>query len=1024
MAIRLLSSESISGSLTVSGTLGLSGTTAQYVRGDGAFTTLPLIPSDNVTGTGVAGKVAYWTSANIIDDGPITFSGVNVIFDSRNIIPSIDANLTLGTGALRWNFAYINNALSVTDGNINAGTTFDFNQGANFLGNLNLTNTGSNPKITLVESSGGTQNAVIEFDQAGDNQLYITTNYVSPSDSSRILLQPGSYPALTASGGANGAINTKVEISGTLQANRNIQTINSNLSTTAAPTNFGVYTSEVRLIDTPNGGLQSCRVITDNFGEWIVVGRFAASAMTSIQSTWSSVSGMSLGTSQSESTQFSADFGDSFPEEVRIMGSTDFTKWRDNRTVDFIYKVPEGRQWKYFFSGGATNGMTSQLQDCNTGTRYGWSVNGTYDGFGRWVNAAQTRVGMSDTNVTNPSAAYTTATANAFYWETALDAKFTVSATRPYSGQDCYATAAFGNDDNIQGFFDEYPNESFNMNGGVDFSSAAWVLIKLPEGASGSGGSGGGYWAANGSDIYNKNSGKVGINTAAPDADLQVTTVGTSSQDGIIKIGGSAASLGLVLEYDQVDATFSYITANPTYTSNTSIMKIRVDGDANPDQLVLTGAGNVGIGTEDPSAKLHVRTSTDHNFEFEETGGELRISALNDARTANIPLQFAASQFNFITGNVGIGMTTAPVGDLHLQGGQQDIVLTNTAADGVAGLTISRIIGQARGYSNNLSVMQSIDFETNSGFWYKGDIVFKTNNTDGTDTSVAATERMRIDSSGNISFNQNNTTQLGKYIATNSGGAVHTIRMRQGGEIHFGDTSVGAPLGLTEGLWNVFTDQDYLSVYSRNRFEFRGYGGHLGLVSSAVTWFFSTYFNIGSTSASGARLNVTSQGSGTQEVVQINHGSGSHTGIGLKIVSANSGHAMDLSGSAGAGFARLTTAYNANPTFSVSGDIIAYASSDIRYKDNLKVIKNPLQMISKINGYTFDWNNKQDVYKGKDYGVVAQEIEEIMPEIVDNRWDGYKAVKYEKIAPLLIEAIKELKQEIDELKKHKCNCKE
>ncbi len=106
------------------------------------------------------------------------------------------------------------------------------------------------------------------------------------------------------------------------------------------------------------------------------------------------------------------------------------------------------------------------------------------------------------------------------------------------------------------------------------------------------------------------------------------------------------------------------------------------------------------------------------------------------------------------TGNVGIGTGTNIYGDLHLQGGQQDIILTNTAADGVAGLTISRIIGQARGYSNNGAVMQSIDFITNSGAWYKGDIVFKTNNTDGTDTTVAATERMRIKADGSINIGE------------------------------------------------------------------------------------------------------------------------------------------------------------------------------------------------------------------------------------------------------------------------------
>ena len=117
----------------------------------------------------------------------------------------------------------------------------------------------------------------------------------------------------------------------------------------------------------------------------------------------------------------------------------------------------------------------------------------------------------------------------------------------------------------------------------------------------------------------------------------------------------------------------------------------------------------------------------------------------------NLLIKPSSNDFVFTGGNVGIG-TTSPVGDLSLYGGQQNIVLTNTAADGVAGLTISRIIGQARGYSNNLSVMQSIDFETNSGFWYKGDIVFKTNNTDGTDTTVAASERMRIKADGSINI--------------------------------------------------------------------------------------------------------------------------------------------------------------------------------------------------------------------------------------------------------------------------------
>ena len=104
-----------------------------------------------------------------------------------------------------------------------------------------------------------------------------------------------------------------------------------------------------------------------------------------------------------------------------------------------------------------------------------------------------------------------------------------------------------------------------------------------------------------------------------------------------------------------------------------------------------------------------------------------------------------------------------------------------------------------------------------------------------------------------------------------------------------------------------------------------------------------------------------------------------------------------------------------------SGDVIAFGSSDERLKDNIQPITEPLWKVSQIGGYTFDWNDKQETYKGSDIGVVAQEIHKILPEIVTERGNGYLAVKYEKIVPLLIESIKELKKEVDDIKE-KCDC--
>jgi len=100
----------------------------------------------------------------------------------------------------------------------------------------------------------------------------------------------------------------------------------------------------------------------------------------------------------------------------------------------------------------------------------------------------------------------------------------------------------------------------------------------------------------------------------------------------------------------------------------------------------------------------------------------------------------------------------------------------------------------------------------------------------------------------------------------------------------------------------------------------------------------------------------------------------------------------------------------------VGGDVTAYATSDARLKDNVKIIINALDKVDKLNGVEFDWNAKSEK-TGHDVGLLAQEVNEVLPEIVTTREDGTLAIRYEKVVPLLVEAIKELKKKVDVLEK-------
>ena len=100
----------------------------------------------------------------------------------------------------------------------------------------------------------------------------------------------------------------------------------------------------------------------------------------------------------------------------------------------------------------------------------------------------------------------------------------------------------------------------------------------------------------------------------------------------------------------------------------------------------------------------------------------------------------------------------------------------------------------------------------------------------------------------------------------------------------------------------------------------------------------------------------------------------------------------------------------------VKGDITAFYASDKKLKDNITPIPNAVDKVLSISGNTFNWNSASE-YEGKgDTGVIAQEVQALdLPGVTTIRDDGTHAVRYEKLVPLLIEAIKELEGRIKTL---------
>jgi len=188
----------------------------------------------------------------------------------------------------------------------------------------------------------------------------------------------------------------------------------------------------------------------------------------------------------------------------------------------------------------------------------------------------------------------------------------------------------------------------------------------------------------------------------------------------------------------------------------------------------------------------------------------------------------------------------------------------------------------------------------------------------------------------------------------------------------------------------------------------------------------SSYANSAFVSSNSAFITANSAASYGNSAFLVANSAASYANSGFSkannalTAGANTTTSVQL-GSLGIG----TAASGTTGEIRATNEVTAYYSSDSRLKENVQTIENALDKLRQLNGVMFDWTDEVILQRGgedgyfvrkHDTGLIAQQVEEVLPEVVADRQDGYKAIKYEKMAGLIIQGINELSEEIKTIK--------